>query len=156
MAVIVCLGVLVGFYRSGWRIGVYVVDRAGSKAATFRQDIARPTRATVALRTETENRTTSKGAPVTIRTVYRGTNRVLLVHEFTNMNSRLFFCDNEARFEELDEDRDGFFECVILRSGWAADLFEEFTRTPDGSVAPLSGEEYLRLWEEMHRRGMTR
>ncbi len=51
-------------------------------------------------------------------------------------------------YVESDEDGDGFFETLML-CGESMSDFEQFTRTRDGKIEPISTEEYLDLKEKV-------
>ncbi len=81
---------------------------------------------------------------VTIENTYRGDERILMVMSYSNVTTRTLCLHGDPVYVESDEDGDGFFESLMI-SGDTMDDVEQFRRKPDGTIEPISEEEYLEL-----------
>jgi hypothetical protein len=96
------------------------------------------------IRTESEVFTKPRVGKVRIDTTYRGEDRILMVMSYSNVTTRTFCLHGKPMYVESDEDGDGFFETFVI-SGETMEDFEQFKRKPDGTIEPISKEEYLDL-----------
>ena len=77
-----------------------------------------------------------------IETVYRGKTKVLVTMSHTNKqgvlkaDARSYFAGKDSVMIEADEDKDGFFESIMVSHPKTKEI-ELFTRQPDGSVKPV-------------------
>lgn len=100
------------------------------------------------IRTESEEFTKPRVGKVRIDTTYRGDERILMVMSYSNVTTRTFCLHGSPVYVESDEDGDGFFETLMI-SGETMSDFEQFRRTPDGKVEPISEEKYLDLKQKV-------
>jgi hypothetical protein len=80
-----------------------------------------------------------------VETVYRGAQKVMLAWSkpdsqgVLKVTSRSYFAGGAMVTTESDEDRNGVFETLTVYGSGTGDM-EVFTRQPDGSVKPVSGQ----------------
>jgi hypothetical protein len=89
-----------------------------------------------------------------VESVFRGGKRIMVVWSRPNtqkvwaITSRAYYAGGDMISVEGDEDRDGFFErLVVYRSG--TEEIEVFTRQLDGSVEPVSSQT-LKAYKKQH------
>ena len=107
-----------------------------------------PNVADATLRTESEEFTRPSVGKVTIESTYRGDERILMVMSYSNVTTRTFCIHGDPVYVETDENGDGVFESLMI-SGETMSTFEQFRRTPEGTVEPISKEEYLELHQKI-------
>ena len=79
---------------------------------------------------------------------YRGTNLVMHTSQWSNKNFRAFYSAETGYpcLGEWDRDGDGLFEEIHLDGPIEID---QFRRRPDGTVEPISEDEYRQMYQEL-------
>ena len=100
-----------------------------------------------AIRTEEEEFDRPEHGTFRVKKFFRGDMLVMTTMSSNKLRTRSLHFRNEDRYIESDEDLDGFYESIAVYGDSMHD-FEMFRRTPDGSVEPISSDEYLELKEK--------
>jgi hypothetical protein len=128
-----------------------------SCVSLYGSDITTTTNIVGDITTKISERTGKDGKPdLHIEMVYRGKIKVLRIVSRLNKQgtlavvSRSYLVDGKLEMVESDDDGDGTLESITVFNP-DTDNFEMFTRQPDGSVKPVSTQNWIqsrerRLW----------
>lgn len=100
------------------------------------------TPASAEIRREVEEFTNQSHGTVRVERVYRGDMLILTSMTSDKMRTRTFHFQGGDCLIESDEDLNGSYETIGV-FGDVMYQFDEFRRTPEGDVQPISEDEYL-------------